>query len=71
MQKINVLVSQPLADEELARIARVDRRLDVVDARGWFDDEIRQTWPQWTVERDLGKRAGPRSTREERRCFVS
>jgi phosphoglycerate dehydrogenase-like enzyme len=63
---VNVLVITPLADEELAQIVRVDPRLRVVDARGWFDDEIRQTWPQWTVERYLGKRADPPSTREER-----
>ncbi len=66
MRTVNVLVIQPIADEELAQIARVDSRLRVVDARGWFDDEIRQTWPQWTVERYLGTRPGPRSTREER-----
>ena len=66
MRAVNVLVIQPIGDEELAQIARVDSRLCVVDARGWFDDEIRQTWPQWTVERYLGRRACPRSTREER-----
>jgi phosphoglycerate dehydrogenase-like enzyme len=63
---VNVLVITPIADAELAQIARVDSRLRVVDARGWFDDEIRQTWPRWTVDRYLGKRAGPPSTREER-----
>src|SRR5437764_8678779 len=66
MHTVNVLVIQPIADEELAHIARVDSRLCIVDARGWFDDEIRQTWPQWTVERYLGKRPCPPSTRAER-----
>ena len=66
MSTVNVLVIQPIADEELAQIARVDPRLCVVDARGWFDDEIRQTWPQWTAERYLGKRSAPPSTRAER-----
>jgi phosphoglycerate dehydrogenase-like enzyme len=63
---VNVLVIQPIADEELAHIARVDARLCIVDARGWFDDEIRQTWPQWSVERYLGTRPCPPSTRAER-----
>jgi glyoxylate/hydroxypyruvate reductase len=63
---VNVLVIQSIADEELLRIARVDSRLRVVDARGWFDEEIRQTWPPWTVARYLGTRARPPSTREER-----
>src|SRR5213593_3215552 len=66
MREVNVLVIQPIADEELAYIARLDSRLRVVDARGWFDEEIRQTWPQWSVERYLGKRSCPPSTRQDR-----
>jgi len=63
---VNVLILQPIGDEELAQIGRLDARLHVIDARGWFDDEIRQTWPQWTVERYVSKRPGPPSTRAER-----
>jgi phosphoglycerate dehydrogenase-like enzyme len=63
---VNVLVIQPIGDEELAQIARVDERLRVVDARGWFDDEIRKTWPQWTVSRYLGQRPSSSSTRAQR-----
>jgi len=66
MHTVNVLVIQPIADEELAQIASLDSRLHVVDARGWFDDEIRQTWPQWSVDRYLGRRPCPPSTRAER-----
>jgi len=66
MHTVNVLVIQPIVDEELAQIARLDPRLCIIDARGWFDDEIRQTWPQWTVERYLGRRPCPPSTRAER-----
>ena len=66
MHTVNVLVIQPIIDEELAQIARVDARLHLIDARGWFDDEIRHTWPQWTVQRYLGNRPCPPSTRVER-----
>src|SRR2546422_9051131 len=66
MHRVDVLVIQPIGDEELAQIARLDSRLRVVDARGWFDDEFRQTWPQWSVDRYLGKRPCPPSTRAER-----
>src|SRR5256712_1995875 len=66
MRTVNVLVIQPVVDEELAQLARLDARLRIIDARGWFDDEIRQTWPQWSVERYLGKRPCPSSTRAER-----
>src|SRR2546422_2154035 len=66
MRTVNLLVIQPIVDEELAQLARLDARLCIMDARGWFDDEIRQTWPQWSVERYLGKRPCPPSTRAER-----
>jgi phosphoglycerate dehydrogenase-like enzyme len=71
MAPVNVLVIQPISDAELAQIARLDARLSVLDARGLFDDEIRQTWPQWSVDRYLGKRRGPPSTREERDRLLS
>ena len=66
MHPVNVLVIEPIIDEELAHIARVDARLQLLDARGWFDDEIRHTWPQWTVQRYLENRPCPPSTRVER-----
>jgi len=66
MRTVNVLVIQPIADAELAQIASLDPRLRVVDARGWFDDEYRETWPKWSVDRYLGTRSGPPSTRAER-----
>jgi glyoxylate/hydroxypyruvate reductase A len=61
-----VLVTVPVPDDALGRIAAVDPCLHVVDARGWFDVELRETWPPWTVQRYLGERAGPVSSRQER-----
>src|SRR2546427_8979540 len=61
-----VLVVVPVSDDALSRIAAVDRYLHVVDARGWFDVELRETWPPWTVQRYLGQRLGPNSSRHER-----
>ena len=61
-----VLVVVPVFDDALSRIAAVDRCLHVVDARGWFDVELRETWPSWTVQRYLGQRSGPTRSRDER-----
>ena len=61
-----VLVIVPVSDHALSPIAAVDRCLHVVDARGWFDVELRETWPPWTVQRYLGHRLGPISSRQER-----
>ncbi len=66
MSQLEVLVIEPIGDGDLGRIVTVDPRLHVVDARGWFDIEIRETWPQWTVQRYLGDRPCPPSTRAER-----
>jgi phosphoglycerate dehydrogenase-like enzyme len=55
-ENIEILVIVPVAAEALSRIAAVDRRVKVVDARGWFDAEIAETWPRWTVERYLAQR---------------
>ena len=61
-----VLVIVPVAADALSRIAAVDPSVHVVDARSWFDVEFRETWPPWTVQRYLGQRAGPSSSRQER-----
>ncbi|MBI2365330.1 MAG: hypothetical protein HYV01_10055, partial [Deltaproteobacteria bacterium] len=63
---MEVLVMPRVTDEVLQRIQDVDRRVKIVDARGWFDVELRATWPQWTVDRYLGARKYPATSLEER-----
>jgi glyoxylate/hydroxypyruvate reductase len=66
MDRVEVLVVPQVSDVVLHRIRNVDSRVDVIDARGWFDVELRATWPQWTVDRYLGDREHPATSREER-----
>jgi phosphoglycerate dehydrogenase-like enzyme len=66
MDSAEVLILPQLPDAVLARIAGVDARLKLTDARGWFDGELRQTWPQWTVNRYLGDRKFPETTLDQR-----
>ena len=61
-----VLVIVPVADDALSRIAAVDPCVRVIDARGGFDVEFRETWPPWTVQRYLGERGGAVGSRQER-----
>jgi phosphoglycerate dehydrogenase-like enzyme len=56
----------PAADADLQRIAAIDPRIHVVDARGVFDAEIGENWSQWTVDRYLSFRKITPSSREER-----
>jgi phosphoglycerate dehydrogenase-like enzyme len=66
MESVEVLVIQQVPDAVLDRIANVDHLIKVVDARGWFDVELRATWPQWTVDRYLGSRKYPATTVAQR-----
>lgn|SRR3990167_1676659 len=61
-----VLLIVPVSDDARSRIVAVDQCLHVVDARSGFDVELRETWPPWTVQRYLGERVGPVSSRPER-----
>jgi phosphoglycerate dehydrogenase-like enzyme len=61
-----VLVIVPVSNDTLSRIAAVDRCVHVVDAQGWFDVELRETWPSWTVHRYLRLHPGPVHSLQER-----
>lgn len=66
LESLEVVVIPQVPDQVLERIAKVDDRIKVVDLRGWFDIEIRASWPQWTIDRYLGNREYPASTPEQR-----
>ncbi len=66
MRSVEVLVIPQVTDQVLARISDVDPRVKIVDARGWFDVEIRATWHQWTVDRYLGTRTTAAGSLEQR-----
>ena len=68
---MELLVITPISDDALEQIAAIDPRLRVIDARGWFDGEVRETYPAFTVQRYLGDRKVPESTREERDRLLS
>jgi glyoxylate/hydroxypyruvate reductase len=55
-RETEILVMATIPDDDLGRIAAVAPGLRVVDARGWYDVEIGETWPQWTAHRYLGVR---------------
>jgi phosphoglycerate dehydrogenase-like enzyme len=66
MATVNILVMQRISSADRARIAAVDPALRLTDAGGWFDGEIRDTWPAFTSARYLGPKANGHGTREER-----
>src|ERR1700758_4469249 len=66
MQGINVLNIQRISAEDRAKIEAVDPAIELTDAGGWYDGEIRETWPAFTTARYLAPGAVGAGTREER-----
>jgi len=66
MQRINVLSIQRLSAEDRAKIEAVNQTIQLVDAGGWFDGEIRETWPAFTSARYLPPSATGSGTGEQR-----
>jgi phosphoglycerate dehydrogenase-like enzyme len=66
MRDINILAIQRLGAADREKIAAVDPCVRLIDAGGWFDGEIRETWPAFATARYLGRNAYGTGTREER-----
>ena len=71
MRRVEVLTIQPTGATDLARIAAVDPVVHVIDAGGWFDGEIRDTWPPFTANRYLAPNAAGQGTRDERDALLA
>lgn len=50
---MDVLIISSISDQALEQIRAVDPQINLIDARGWFEEEIRNTWPEMTVQRYL------------------
>jgi glyoxylate/hydroxypyruvate reductase A len=66
MPSVNVLAIQRSTEAERARITAIDPSIRLTDAGGWFDGEIRDTWPAATATRYLSPTATGQGTRDER-----
>ncbi len=63
---LNILAIQRVGAAERAKIEAVDPAIRLSDAGGWFDGEIRDTWPAVTTRRYLRPDAAGSGTRAER-----
>src|SRR5207344_7285 len=71
MQRVNVLSIQRISAEDRAKIEAVDPAIQLTDAGGWYDGEIRETWPAFTSARYLAPGATGSGTREERDLLLA
>jgi phosphoglycerate dehydrogenase-like enzyme len=65
-QPVNILSIQRISAPDRVRIEAIDPRIRLTDAGGWFDGEIRDTWPAFSVARYLPPNATGHGTRAER-----
>jgi phosphoglycerate dehydrogenase-like enzyme len=66
MQRIKVLSIARLSAEDRTKIEAVDPAIQLTDSGGWYDGEIRETWPAFTSARYLPLGAIGSGTRKER-----
>jgi phosphoglycerate dehydrogenase-like enzyme len=66
MRSVNVLSIQRISAEDRAKIEAVGPAVRLTDAGGWYDGEIRDTWPPFTSARYLPPGAMGSGTREKR-----
>ena len=66
MRPLNILAIQRTSETERAQIRAVDPAIQFTDAGGWFDGEIRESWPAATTTRYLSPHATGNGTRHER-----
>jgi len=66
MAMLNILSLQRISARDIAKIEAVDPAVRLVDAGGWFDGEIRETWSDFAAARYLPPDAKGAGTREER-----
>ena len=66
-----VLSITPLSRADSEQIRGVDPSIELTEAGGWFDGEIRETWPAFTVERYLGGDARGHGSAAERDALLA
>lgn len=71
MRQVEVLAIQRISAADRARIEAIDPAVHLTDAGGWFDGEIRATWPAFTADRYLPPDAQGAGTREQRDALLA
>ncbi len=66
MRSINILAIQRIGAGDRAKVETSDPDIRFVDAGGWFDGEIRETWTEFAAARYLPPGATGSGSREER-----
>jgi len=66
MRSINILATQRISTADRAKIEAADPAVQLIDAGGWFDGEIRETFTAYAAARYLAPNSTGSGSREER-----
>jgi glyoxylate/hydroxypyruvate reductase A len=66
MRNINILATQRVSTADRAKIQAADPAVKLIDAGGWFDGEIRETFTAYAAARYLAPHSTGSGSREER-----
>ncbi len=69
--QLRVVSLVPLADPAVQQIKQLDTTIEVVDATGWFDGELRETWGDHTANEYLRPGSEGSASREERDALLA
>ena len=71
MREVRVLNIQRMSPAETERVKAISSAFQYTDAAGWYDGEIRDTWPEFNSNRYLLPDANGEGTREERDALLA
>jgi len=66
MRSINILAIQRISPDDRAKVEASDPAILLIDAGGWFEGEIRESWTDFAASRYLPPGATGSGSREER-----
>jgi phosphoglycerate dehydrogenase-like enzyme len=71
MRIVKILSMVRMNDAEKDRISAIHPGIELIDAGGWFDGEIRETWPEYAANRYLPAGSNGSGTRAERDALLA
>jgi phosphoglycerate dehydrogenase-like enzyme len=71
MRTVKILSMVRMNDAEKDRISAIHPGIELIDAGGWFDGEIRDTWPEYAANRYLPAGSNGSGTRAERNALLA
>lgn len=71
MRTVKILSMVRLSDAEKDKIRAIHPGIEVTDAGGWFDGEIRETWPEYAANRYLPAGSNGTGTRAQRDALLA